>query len=205
MTRPYVKVEYASQEDWLEERRKVVTATEVAALFGEHPFLTAEQLAANKRSRNDIPVNRQMWWGIHLEPSILKAFQVFTGVRIRPTHSMLRSTRAPVSATLDGLVYCPEHPSGEHPDWVTIVGNLPQGLGVIDAKNVSARSRSRWLREAPKMYWWQIQTQTFVTGLDFGILVAKIDSSEMVAHVVEADADAHDAIQEAATAFMERL
>jgi hypothetical protein len=44
------------------------------------------------------------------------------------------------------------------------------------------------------MYYWQVQTQLLVTGLDWGVIVCRLGAADWRGHVILADAFAHEEI-----------
>ncbi len=66
-----------SREHWLDLRLQDVTSTEVSALFGVNPYLTAFELWHQKRDKIivDHQPSERMKWGLRLEDAIAKGIQ----------------------------------------------------------------------------------------------------------------------------------
>lgn len=96
------------REAWLELRRTMVTASDVAAIMGEDEYKSAvevfvEKVTPPKDERLDITDPR--FWGQRLEQPILEAFADFYDWDYQPGGRLLRSRKHPlIGATLDGEI-----------------------------------------------------------------------------------------------------
>lgn len=207
MKRPFRRIITDSEAAWLEARKGYITASDVAALVGANPYKRREDVIAEKSGLGEErETTAAMYWGIKSEAVILSGFSEITGVRLRHRNWLLVRDDARVAATLDGLCFVgrgPRNPRGRAKSsfcvWPGDTLRDGMGLGVIDAKCVASRNRSLWNKPTPpEIYWWQIQAQLYVTGLDYGVLVAKVDAAEVYAHVIERDAGAAEEILNAA-------
>ena len=89
--------DYHDREAWLAERRTGIGGSEVAALFGEHPYLSRRELYDRKVSElEEEPQNLQMLRGQMLEPIAAERYEQETGrqtrrqpLRRHPVHDFL--------------------------------------------------------------------------------------------------------------------
>lgn len=97
------------REKWLATRRKAgVGASEVAAVLGILPFMSAYHLACVKTARiepDDLSDNERVFWGNELEEAIIAGYAKRAGRRAVSFGLTLRSLRFPwLFATPDALV-----------------------------------------------------------------------------------------------------
>lgn len=95
----------AERERWLEERRKGVGASDVAALFGEAAYgRTAYSLWLDKTGRvPDAEPSEAMEWGLRFEEAVAGRFEDETGIGVLKA-GLMRSTVAPhAQASVDRL------------------------------------------------------------------------------------------------------
>lgn len=70
-----------SREEWLEARRKTITATDVAAILGVHPYRTPHQVFLDKRGLlPETPDNEPMFFGRELENAVGQRFALTKGM-----------------------------------------------------------------------------------------------------------------------------
>jgi len=188
-----------SRGPWLKLRTQYVTASQTAALFKEHKYLSNNKLLLRKLGAEDpIVENPSMWWGSRLEETNAEAFVDLTGGL--PLVDQLWLTRGKLGATLDGLWDCVY--DGWHPDWIQWRTERPASgkLCVLEMKN----TRDHW-DELPRHYWWQVQTQMHVSRLTTGVLVAKVGAAEMDAYKIDYDPFAMAAASDLAEDFMREV
>lgn len=182
--RAYRYVCSAQDPQWLEERRKVFTASEIAAFFGEGYKSQRAVLAEKVQPTSGMVVEpgSLSWWGLQMERPNMRAFSALSGLRTRPSNAFVVRHGLPFGASLDGLV------------------RAGGRTGIIEMKNVDqydlsgASNLERWTNgfygpkpNLPKYRWIQVQAQLYVTGYPFAILCAKIGSCNMVWHRIEPD------------------
>ena len=103
----------ASEEQWLEQRRRYITASDVAVLMGSNPYQTPEALAENRirdvralmrgeESTLSIPTTTSMWWGQWLEGPVADAVSVLLGLRVRTAQRMYALDDV-LSCTIDAV------------------------------------------------------------------------------------------------------
>lgn len=82
-------VKSSNRELWLQERKRFVTASSVAAMLDEGKYSSREQLLQEKLGLYEVEENESMWWGAELEEPILKRLSLcphsrLHGADIRP-------------------------------------------------------------------------------------------------------------------------
>jgi len=79
-------INYKTEEEWLAERRKCITSSEIAALFGESSYCTEYELF--HRKRNDVEIayedDERKKWGRRLENPIAQGIAEDRGWEIKP-------------------------------------------------------------------------------------------------------------------------
>jgi len=94
-------IEIQNQHQWLTERAKDVTSTEVSALFGLSPYLTEFELFHQKRDAVVVKIepNERMKWGNRLESAIAQGAAEDMGWNIAKLNSShVSESRMPASA-----------------------------------------------------------------------------------------------------------
>jgi putative phage-type endonuclease len=154
------------RDAWLDERRKGVGASEVAAILGVDPRRGPLAVYADKvAGKLGEPEEAWLAFGREVEGAIARGYARKTG---RPLHvldpyAIVRHPRLPVlGATLDaeteGSEQCPAP---------------GQGRGVLEAKAVGFHKRDEWgLATAPLPFVVQVQAQMACRGVTWGTLAA---------------------------------
>lgn len=146
--------EITGRGEWLDWRRRDITASRIAALFDEHPYLTRDQLAADMRGEAGEPPNSAMRAG-----SILEAGFPFA---VREDGKPWELTKATTYHRL------PDHRLGCTPDfWIGVDG-------LLQAKTVSREKWEEWRGHPPLAYTLQTLTELLVTGRAWGVLAVMI-------------------------------
>lgn len=98
----------AGSDEWLSWRKKFITGTEVAVLFGLNPYKTVDSLRREKiEGMSDYQYNTFADIGHLLEPSII-AYCEGTPAVEEGKVSMLADEKLGISSSFDGLLYgCP--------------------------------------------------------------------------------------------------
>jgi len=205
------------RDAWLAARAGLVTGSEMAAVMGESPYLTRDEVVAAKRSgvERQVVVNRHMWWGEASEAGNLQVLQRLLGCRVRSMRPLLYQRDTRIGCTLDGLMLAPAAGSqaefgaavSEPRVWEQLREQLcglrafgdGHGLGLVEAKQSAGYKPqvAAWYREPPRHYWWQVQTALMVTRLPWGLLYARLGAADAAAHVIFVDHDAHEAMRSA--------
>lgn len=165
--------EITSIGEWLERRRHDITASRVAALFEEHPFLDRERLAAELRGGNSQITVPAMRRGRILEPAVIAA--------LAEDHPDWRIEKANTYHRL------PDHRVGATPDaWL-------DDDGLIQVKTVSPQAWEKWQGRPPLAYTLQTLTELIVTGRERGILAVMVCSPSFPVHTF--DVPRHEAAE----------
>lgn len=173
---------------YLEERRKLIGGSDVAAILGLSPFRTAYQVYQEKRKEvEDWKGNEATDWGSRLEPAIRQWYSDTTG----------RSVKVP-----DKLLVHPKYPfMGASLDGFTDDGR------VVEIK--TARSGKDWgepgTNQIPDYYAVQVHHYMTITGFQVADIPVSIAGSSPSLYVVEADKEISEMIIEACAKFWERV
>lgn len=154
-----------------EARATRVGASEVAAIMGEHPYMTALDVYDRivNGTQRDQTIN--MMVGAYMEPYVLRMARDLLGIRSRAC------SRAYIHPTLP-LCASPDAYSGPH--------------GLVEVKVSGA-----WSKTGPGAFW-QVQTQMMLTGRDWTDIVV-MAGSNLTVERVDADVSAwHKIVEEVA-------
>lgn len=142
----------SERDSWLQERRKYVTASEVASVLGANRYQSAYELFAAKTSGVVAPVNHHMQRGIDNEHKVLAT----CGIRYRPWNKLIASRKYPwLAATIDGVGH-------------------EQGITYVLEAKCPARP---WKTGEYKKYHAQVLTQMLATGIENAVLIEGIGPS----------------------------
>jgi len=173
---------------YLEERRKLIGGSDVAAILGLSPFRTAYQVYQEKRKEvEDWKGNEATDWGSRLEPVIRQWYSDTTG----------RSVKVP-----DKLLVHPKYPfMGASLDGFTDDGR------VVEIK--TARSGKDWgepgTNQIPDYYAVQVHHYMTITGFQVADIPVSIAGGSPSLYIVEADKEISEMIIEACAKFWERV
>lgn len=177
------------RQHWLELRATVVTSTEVSALFGESPYLTAFELWHRKRdgSLGEISSNDRMKWGLRLEASIAHGVAEDYGVSVRNLEEFATHDEVRLGASFDYEINdtLAHDPLTGDTRLVDLYNEF--GPGVMEIKNVDFLAwRNNWttgdVAEAPAHIEIQLQAQLECLDREWGCIVALVGGNE--AHVI---------------------
>lgn len=185
---PYVKrftlenpAKYGLRDEWLAARAPFVGASECAALFGEHPFLTLGDLWAQKVERHDQAENRAMIRGRMLEDAVARWYAAELGVElVEPSVlyvvGVADDALGPVVVTLDTVD--DEHPNGirEGGEGVLCATLDREIVGTHSALEV--KTSAHYVHEIERYWYWQAQAQMLCADLasvHFAVLDASLD------------------------------
>lgn len=150
---------------WLALRRQDVTASDVAALFGQHPYRTRLQVYAEKTGRSDgIGDNAAMRRGRILEPAIAEAWFEDYGERLTKCSDYVRDPTLRIGATPDYL-----RPNGEP----------------VELKSVAPDVWESWGEAAPLAYQLQTLVQAMLLDAPRGWLSVMVDNRAKDTHRFE--------------------
>lgn len=172
-----------NEQDWLSMRKKDVTSTEVSALFGCSPYLTAFELWHRKQGNMDVAIeqNERMKWGTRLQDSIAAGIAEDQGWQIRRMTEYMRDTELKLGASFD-FAFCKHKTDG--------LGSAIEGKdeedGILEVKNVDGLAfRDGWIVdganvEAPPHIEIQVQVQLAVSGKKSARIGALIGGNRVV-------------------------
>ena len=173
---------------WLEERRKGIGGSDVAAIMGLSPWKTAYQVYQEKRKEvEDWGGNSLTDWGKRMEPAIRQWYSDETG----------RDVRLP-----DKIMYHPQHPF-----MLASLDGFTDDGRVVEIK--TARSGKNWgepeTNQIPDYYAVQVHHYMTITGFQVADIPVSIAGGSPSLYVVEADKEISEMIIEACAKFWERV
>lgn len=191
-------IEYKDEAEWLAQRRKAVTSSEIAALFGESPYLTEYEIY--HRKKNDLAVtlddNDRLRWGRRLEAPIAEGLAEDNGWIVKPLKVfMLHSS-------------CPRY--GSSFDFDIRRGSEK---GLFEMKNVDYKEyKEKWLVdgdqiEAPIHIELQLQSELEVANSNnpepytFGVIGALIGGNKPIIIERAVDKEIGKLMREKVTSF----
>jgi len=188
---------------WLDERKKVLTASNVAAMLGEgydsKAFFLAVQRGEIKPKDASPPMRSGKW---EERPTMAK-FSWITGIVTRPCNNFLVSNLIPgLGCTIDGYISRPDELPAEtnhdatFPNWgwpedfTRQVMEAPTRRGLIEIKASEPWGKKAWEKTdgmSPMYYWMQVQTQLHVTQLRWAVLCHRWGAHGMMAQYIPRD------------------
>lgn len=167
-------VEYHSEEDWLEERRKGIGGSDVGVVMGLNKYKSKRQLFVEKTTgqSKDLSGNTFVKKGKDLEDLIRNKYVVpymkELGYNVHTINEILTHSEVPyIRANLDAFAI-PENWKGNHLDNI-----------VIEIKWVSEYASVNWDGDdyfgIPASYYAQVQAYMAVTGASKAIVCALFD------------------------------
>lgn len=134
-----------SRDEWLEERKKYLTATDIAALMTGGPAAWRRIKESKAGIAKAIGMTAAMSYGHQREPEIASYVSTFEDDRLVPNDKLCVSDIDPRLAA------------------------TPDMLGIVDGECVvigEIKTTKNGWDEIPRNYWVQVQTQLFVTGAE---------------------------------------
>ena len=156
------RIAIKNRGQWLALRRQDITASEIAVLFGLHPYRTLLQTFMSKTGQDgnegDNPAMRR---GRILEPGIAVAVsEEFPDWRLEKADCYIRDAAARIGATPDYFV---------HGD--------PRGIGILECKSAAPDIfEKQWADGAPQYCVLQCLVQMMLTDAPFGLIACLIDN-----------------------------
>lgn len=184
-----------NEQDWLDMRKQDVTSTEVAALFGCSPYITAFELWHRKKDNRSVVLeqNERMKWGNRLQDAIAAGIAEDEGWEIRRMTEYIHDTDLRLGASFD-FEYTIESFSG-----------------ILEIKNVDGLAfRDGWLVEgenveAPPHIEIQVQTQLALSEKKHSRIGALIGGNRIVVIEREPDQAVIHQIKERVKKFWESI
>lgn len=179
-------------DEWMDWRRKGVTATDSTVLLGRNPYKSPLQLWEEKTGKSippDLSSVKAVRFGCENEDRVRAMWEQVHGKTARPVCGEYDANPS-IRASFDGLT------EEGHP--VEIKCPLPDGATLRD---VRARGRAA---EAFALYYVQVQHQLLVSGADRGRLVF-LDGDNLIEFEIERDEAMIARIIEKSEAFLKCL
>lgn len=164
-------IEIIDQQQWLAQRMRDITSTEVSALYGLSPYITEFELFHQKREGKVVRIepNERMTWGTRLESTIAHGAAEDQGWEIEHMNVYMRDPEICMGSSFDFKIV-----------------TSPKGPGLLEIKNVDGLQYSRnWIDdgegniEAPQHIELQLQHQLEVADLEWGAIVALVGGNEL--------------------------
>ena len=177
-----------NQAQWLEERRKGIGGSDIAAIMGLSPWRTAYQVYQEKRKEVESwQGNEATDWGKRMEPALRQWYSDMTGRCVRLPDKIMYHSKFPfMLASLDGF---------------TDDGR------VVEIK--TARSGRGWgepgTDEIPDYYALQVQHYMVVTGFEVADVPVSIAGGSPELYEVPGDKELQDMIIDACAEFWRRV
>lgn len=173
---------------WLEERRKGIGGSDVAAIMGLSPWKTAYQVYQDKRGEvKDFEGSAVMDWGKRMEPAIRQWYSDQTG----------RSVRLP-----DKILYHPVHQF-----MLASLDGFTDDNRVVEIK--TARYSKDWgepgTNQIPESYMCQVQHYMAVTGFPVTDVAVSIGGGPPELYEIPADPELQTLLIEAEKEFWQRV
>lgn len=190
-------IEIQNQHQWLTERAKDVTSTEVSALFGLSPYLTEFELFHQKRDAVVVKIepNERMKWGNRLESAIAQGAAEDMGWNIAKLNVYMRDQAARIGSSFDFEIK-----------------SSANGPGILEVKNVDwVQYQKNWIDdgngniEAPEHIELQVQHQMEVAGYEWCAIVALVGGNEQKIVLRNRDRDIGKSIREKTGEFWNRV
>lgn len=162
MTNERERIEITSKGGWLDLRRRDVTASQIAALWGQHPYLTALQLYHQKRGEDGQQGdNASMRRGRWLEPAIMEAVKD------------QNPEWAPIIHKATDYWRLPAHRIGSTPDCFIGPPGEP-GTGVLELKSMLPEKFAAYGETPPLFHSLQVAVQMMTTGAAWGTIAIMV-------------------------------
>jgi putative phage-type endonuclease len=173
---------------WLEERRKGIGGSDVAAIMGFSPWKTPHRVYQEKRKEvEDWQGNEATDWGKRMEPAIRQWYSDQTGRCVRIPENIIYNAKYPyMFASLDGFT------------------DDQRGVEIK-----TARSSKGWgepgTNMIPDYYMLQVQHYMAVTGFEVFDVPVSIGGGSPELYEVPTDKELQEMIIEAEAAFWQRV
>lgn len=179
-------------------RARHVGASEVAALFDVHPWLSRYELWMRKANKvttpifnelgpDNVPLNERAFWGIKFEEAVIAAAMERWGYLERDQVDQLSNGHG-LGGHPDRRVVCPE-----------------RGPGVLETKMVDWLERKKWGDEPPLPYLLQGQTYAGLDGAGWCDVIVLVGGNALERHQYEARPKVFAEIEGRVDAFWESI
>ena len=188
-----VRTPDGDREAWLDQRRKGVGGSDVAAIMGLSPYRGAYEVWAEKSGlieAPDISDKPAVIWGNILEPVVGEHYaENHPDREVRRLNAVCQSIERPwAQASLDYEVKDPE-----------------LGWGVLEMKTAGQRSEGKWDDGVPLFYQTQVAHYLSVTGRSFADVAVLIGGQDYREYRLMRDEDDIRAVERAVDEFWQRV
>ncbi len=128
-------------EEWYNERKKIITATDVATILECNPYMKKSELLQNKITNKEIIENDIIKWGIDYEDIVIKFYNELKNKQIDEIGLIIHNDYKWLGASPDGII---------------------NNNKLIEIKCVWTRNITN---EIPLIYWIQVQIQLEVCNI----------------------------------------
>ena len=181
-----------TESEWLTERTKYLTSTDISAIFGLSPYKTKAEVWHQKKSGDIVQIedNDFMKWGRRAEPMVAEGIAEDQGWKVRPFKEFIALTECGIASSFDYLIEEPHK-------------------AILEIKCVGEMAfKNQWSpvdNEAPLHIELQVQHQMLVSGVDRCFIGAFVggNSTEIIERV--ADKNIHARILEESAAFWKSI
>ena len=179
-----MKVQIEKDLEWHKDRQKFIGGSDVGAVLGVNPYLSALELYNQKVA--EIPVieedNDATLWGKLLEPAIISGFEIKEGKRVYRRKKSYQHKEYPfMSSQIDAVCY----ETGE----------------IVEAKSVSGWVKKNWQDEIPLSYYCQLQYQFLCSGKEKGFIALLVDGRQFDAITFYRDDEFIEGLEEKVKEF----
>lgn len=189
-------IEITSEQQWLAERARDVTSTEVSALYNLSPYVTEFELWHRKRDRviEEMRPNERVVWGKRLQDAIAAGVAEDRGWKARRLDVYMRDEADRLGSSFDFEVEDPQ-----------------AGIGLMEIKNVDFLVfRDEWLDlpsgvEAPQHIELQVQNEMEVGNYQWCALVALVAGNDARVTIRKRDHDIGRDIRKRVRAFWQSV
>lgn len=186
-----------SEAEWLKERKKDITSTEVAALFSASPYWTKFSLWHSKKGNyeHEVKETERTWFGKAMQGMVAKEAcerleDTLEHVHLPPADGLIPYSR------IEGLRI------GSSIDHTTTWRGKQENV-LIEVKCVDYYiHKQTWIEDQPPAHiQFQCQHQMLVTGIDHLLLAVFIGGNHLRTIMVEKDEKIHEEILKRCAAF----
>lgn len=176
-----------TREQFLEERKRGIGGSDIAAIIGISPWRTPRDVWADKTGKTgDKEETQAMYWGNVLEDVVAKEFSKRTGMRVQRCNFQLYSEEYPhFCANIDRVVFSDNHKSPVGKGHKILSGIL------LECKTASAYAASEWgadgSTDIPEYYLSQVQWYMGVTGAHTCFVSVLIGSNDFRMYEIKRD------------------
>ncbi len=188
-----VRTPDGDREAWLDQRRKGVGGSDVAAIMGLSPYRGAYEVWAEKSGlieAPDISDKPAVVWGNILEPVVGEHYaENHPDREVRRLNAVCQSIKRPwAQASLDYEVKDPD-----------------LGWGVLEIKTAGQRSEDKWEDGVPLFYQTQVAHYLSVTGRAFADVAVLIGGQDYREYRIMRDEDDIRSVEVAVDEFWQRV